>query len=120
MIRKIYIPVIIAAILSMFALGCSEKEGLIEMSINDVSSRITNIPASVPLGDTMIISGTQLGDIERVIFGSVAIRKSDLITMTDTNISLVVPVTAALGITEVVLVFPGADRAFTSVTVVAP
>ncbi len=119
MVRKIYYPVMIAAILCMFTIGCSEKEGLIEISINDVSSRITNIPASAQLGAELTITGNQLGDIERVIFGDVAIRKLEL-TITETSITLIVPVTAALGITEVVLVFPGADRAFTSVTVVAP
>jgi hypothetical protein len=116
MIKRILYSMIVAAIIGFFTTGCSKEEGIIQITINDVSSRITSIPANVKLGAEMEITGTQLQDIQQVIFGLVVIRKIEM-TITETSIIFRAPYTVALGENEIVLVFPGGDRAFASINV---
>jgi hypothetical protein len=116
MIKRILYSMIVAAIIGFFTTGCSKEEGILQITINDVSSRITGIPADVKRGAEMEITGTQLQNVQQIIFGLLVIRKIDM-TITETSIIIRAPFTVALGENEIVLVFPGGDRAFTSINV---
>ncbi|MBN1417018.1 MAG: hypothetical protein JW973_18120 [Bacteroidales bacterium] len=117
MIKKIVYPMFVAAILGLLATGCKEEEGIIEITIHDVSSRITGMPDFTGTGAEMEINGTQLQNIERIIFGDVVVRRIEM-TVTETSIKFNTPAIAPLGENKIVLVFPGGDRAFTSVDVI--
>ncbi len=119
MVRKILYFMTIAAMLGLLIIGCEDKnEGIQQIQIVDVSSRITGVPAFSGAGAEIEIQGTRLEEVERIIFGVYVVRKIEIDT-TDTGISFIVPGQVGVGENEVVLVFPGNERAFTTITILA-
>jgi hypothetical protein len=117
MVRKILYFITIAAILGLFIIGCEEKNsGIIQEEIVDVSSRITAVPDFSGAGAEIEITGDHLEEVERIIFGVYVVRKIEIDT-TDTGIKFIVPAQVGEGENEVVLVFPGNERAFTTVMI---
>ncbi len=118
MVRKLIYFTLITAAFGLFLIGCNEEnEGIIETPIVDVSARITNMPAVTGAGAVLSIGGTQLDNVERIIFGLYVVRKIE-IESTETGIKFNVPAQVALGMNDVTFVFPGAERAFDSILVI--
>jgi hypothetical protein len=117
MVRKILYFMTMAVVLGLFTISCEDKnEGIQQIQIIDVSSRITGVPAFSGAGAEIEITGTRLEEVERIIFGVYVVRKIEIDT-TDTGIKFTVPAQVGEGENDVVLVFAGGERAFTTIMV---
>lgn len=116
MIRRITYFLMVALAVLLLTIRCEKPEGIIQEDIVDVTSRITSFPEILGTGDTVVIEGTRLNEVVRVIFGNLTISKYELI-YTPNGIKFQIPALVPNGENEVVLVFSGNERAFKKITV---
>ena len=117
MVRKILYFMTIAAMLGLFIIGCEdENEGIKQVQIVDVSSRITGVPAFSGAGAKIEIEGTGLTEVERIIFDVYVVRHLEIDT-TDTGISFIVPAQVGEGENDVAFIFPNNEIAFAKVMI---
>lgn len=117
MIRKILYFMTMAAVLGLIIISCEdENEGIKQVDMVDVSSRITGVPEFSGAGAEIEITGTRLEEVERIIFGVYVIRKIEIDT-TDTGIKFNVPAQIGEGENDVAFIFPDNEIAFTKVMI---
>lgn len=106
----------------LFSTRCSDDEG-ITYNMKDVSSRITGFsnPKTGP-GAELTINGSQLQNVQRIFIGNERVLSKDFISHTESTITFNVPTTVEVHtdgtLTDVLVVFSGAERAFTEIEVV--
>jgi hypothetical protein len=103
-------------------ISCNNDDA-ITYSVRDVSSRITGFsnPKTGP-GAELTLNGTQLGNVQRIFIGNVSILSREFISHTESAITFTVPTGTVVSTTgeksEVLVVFSGAERAFTEIEVI--
>jgi len=97
---------------------CKEEEGL-TYNVNDVSTRVTGFGSEkTGAGAELIINGTKLQNVDRVFIGNDVVRSALFVSQTESQIVLNVPTSVTLGMKDVLVVFPGPDRAYEEIEVV--
>jgi len=99
--------------------GCLNDDDAVKTSMNDVSSRITGFSSDITgAGASFSINGSHMDEVDRVFIGNAVIAKKSFTTVSESGITFNVPLTVPLGENEVIVVYPGSDRAFSSIEVV--
>lgn len=111
------ITLMMTAVVATFIISC-DNDDAITQSVSDVSSRITGFSSEITgPGATFTINGTELGSAQRIVFGSDVVPARSM-TITETGITFNVPLEAAFGQNNIVIMFPGGERAFSQIKVV--
>lgn len=118
-IRKVTTMMLSAVIAGFFIMGC-DNDDAITYSVTDVSSRITGFNKDVTgPGASLTINGSEMDKVVRIFIGNEVITQNSFTEVTPNSITFNVPLTVSLGESEVLVVYGGNERAFTSITVVA-
>ena len=117
---KLSLPVLLGCILAL-GTGCEEDPTdrlmgqIAQGNTVDVSNRIAGFNSALTgAGATLVATGTDLSQVKRVMVAGILARD---VEATDTEVSFIVPETAPIGDQEVVFIFSGAERAYTSIEV---
>jgi len=117
--KKIISLLIAPLLVFVLATGCLNDEDAIQFSLTDVSSRITGFSSEITgAGASLTISGSQMDQVQRVFMEDFVIPKKSFTSVTEAGITFNVPLSVPLGENEVLIVFPGSERAFSSIEVV--
>lgn len=113
---RLAIPVFIWSV----AISCLNDDDAITYSVKDVSSRITGFDKTVAEpGTPLTINGSQMDKVVRVFFGSAVVQKKLFTEVTESSVTLPVPLTATIGENDIMVVFSGNECAYTSIVVAA-
>jgi hypothetical protein len=117
--RKILLIVLMPLFIVALTTGCSKEDEAITFSVVDVSSRITGFSnQKAGTGATLTINGTQLDRVQRLAVGEIIVPAKNFVEVTESSLTFTVPSSAAIGVNDILLVFPGQERAFSSIEVV--
>ncbi|MBN8575928.1 MAG: IPT/TIG domain-containing protein [Cytophagales bacterium] len=112
--KKLFIPLMLLILFS----ACADEDG-ITYSVKDVSARVTGFSNSkTGAGAQLTINGSQLLDAQRIFIGNERVLARNFVSKTDSEITINVPTTVALGVNRVLVVFSGSERAFSEIEVV--
>jgi hypothetical protein len=118
-IKKITAMMISAMTAAFIIAGC-DNDDAITYSVQDVSSRVTGFSKDVTgPGATLTINGSEMDQVARVFIGNIVITSSSFTDVSPSSITFPVPLTVALGESDVLIVYKGNARAFKKITVVA-
>lgn len=101
---------------------CSDEEG-ITYSLSDVSSRVSGFSNDLTgPGAELTVNGSQLENVNKIFVGTQGVLARNFVSQTESAITFVVPTAVVPNtgdeLTEVMLVFPGSERAFKDIKVV--
>lgn len=108
-----------AMVAAIIMIGCNDDDA-ITYSVQDVSSRITGFSKDVTgPGQSLTVSGSEMDQVTRVFIGDVVITASSFTDVSASSVTFLVPLTVALGESDVLIVYKGNGRAFKKISVVA-
>ncbi len=116
------LTILFVSVVALLTTRCNDDEG-VTYSLKDVSSRITgfNNPKTGP-GAELTLNGSQLQNVQRIFIGNNVIQARNFVSHTESAITLNVPTTVGVHtdgtLTDVIVVFNGAERAFTKIEVI--
>lgn len=112
-------PILLVSAVMLISAACSDDEA-ITYKVTDVSSRVSGFSnTETGPGAPLTINGSELGSVERIFVGNEVIRARNFVDHTDASITFNVPTAVSLGLNNVLVVFPGSERAYASIQVVA-
>jgi len=99
-------------------MNCTHEDDAITTSMKDVSTRITGYGTETAgKGAPLTVTGSELDKVLRVFIGNVVVPARAFTSVEASSITFTVPASAALGENDVLFVFEGSERAFSSVEV---
>ncbi|MBX2893806.1 MAG: IPT/TIG domain-containing protein [Cyclobacteriaceae bacterium] len=114
--------ILYVSVMALISSRCANEDG-ITYSVTDVSSRITGFSNSkTGPGAQLTINGTQLQHAQRIFIGNEVILARNFVSQTESAITFNVPATVGVRtdgtLTDVLVAFPGSERAFAKIEVV--
>ena len=103
----------------VLAINCTNEDEAITIGMTDVSSRITGFSSEVTgAGAPLTVTGSQMDQVQRVFIGNLVVPKKAFNDVSGSGFTFNVPSTIGVGDQEVLFVWPGPERGFTSIEVV--
>lgn len=116
--RKISV-LLLSVTLMAIALGCSNEDDAITLSMSDVSSRITGFSSTVTgAGASLTLNGSQMDKVLRIFMNNAVVTPQGFTSVSESSITFNVPLAVELGENNVLVVFPGSERAFAKINVI--
>lgn len=116
-INKIVSMSLVFLLMLATATNCSEDG--VTYSLKDVSNRISGFGSPiVGAGANLTVTGTDLDKVVRVAVGNLVVPSRLFVEATPTSLTFPVPGQAVFGETTLLFVFPGSERATSSIEVV--
>jgi hypothetical protein len=119
--NKIISAILAPALIIVFSAGCDKTEDeSITYELNDVSSKLSGFGSEITgPGAPLTVNGSELNEVVRICVASFCVPKKLFTTGSESSITFSVPQNTPLGDQRVMLVYPGSDRAFKTISVVA-
>jgi hypothetical protein len=119
--NKIISAILAPALIFAFSAGCDKtEEESVTYELNDVSANITGFGSDLTgPGAPLTVNGVALNEVVRICVSNFCVPKKLFTAASESSITFSVPQNTPLGTQQVMLVYPGADRAFKSISVVA-
>ena len=116
--RKTISIILLAFFTIVLTNNCSDDEG-VTYSVQDVSSRVTGFGSTVTgAGAYLTINGSRMDEVLRVFIGTAGVPARLFTEVTESGITFQVPLSVVLGMQEVLVVYGGNARAFSSIEVI--
>src|SRR5690606_13376319 len=111
--------ILLVSMVTLLTTRCNDDEG-VTYSLKDVSSRISgfNNPKTGP-GAELTLNGSKLLNVQRIFIGDNVVLARNFVSHTESAITFNVPTSVGVytdgTLTDVMVVFSGAERAFTKI-----
>ena len=116
--RKIF-SIGLAATIIALAINCTNEDEAITIGMTDVSSRLTGFSSEVTgAGAPLSVTGSQMDQVQRVFIGNLVVPKKAFTNVSGSGFTFNVPSTIGVGDQQVLFVWPGSERGFSSIEVV--
>lgn len=116
--RKIFALLLVPVMIMGLTTRCSDDEA-ITTGISDVSGRVTGFATpKAGTGAPLTVNGSQLDKIERIAVGTVVIPKKSFTAVSESSLTFIMPASAPVGSNELLFMYPGTERAFSSIDVI--
>jgi hypothetical protein len=113
------LSVLMASFMMAIIFQCTNDDDAITYSVTEVNDRVTGFGTEkAGTGAPLTVNGSNLDKVVRLFVGNLVVPAKSFTSVSESSITFTVPSASSVGDNQLLFIFPGSERAFSSIEVI--